>query len=114
MARFIEYDTTSGHIISELKADNPPETDLGISLLSIDDDAEIEIGRYIVSNGKLKKIYETNEEKSDQERIKREYAESVRMRVRDMMKELCLALLGEDNQELERLRQEYKNLRAYL
>ena len=114
MARYIEYDTASGHIISEIKADNPPEVPLGISLLDLEDDTDIEIGRYIVKDGKLKKIYETNAEKSEQERIKKEYAEAVRARVRSMINELCIALLEDDSEEIGRLRREYKNLRAYL
>ena len=59
-------------------------------------------------------IYETNAEKSEQERIKREYAETVRARIRSMINELCIALLEDDNEEIGRLRREYKNLRAYL
>lgn len=114
MARYIEYDTASGHIISELKADNPPAVPDGVSLLNIEDEAEIEIGRYTVKDGKLQKIYETNAEKSEQERIKREYAETVRARIRSMINELCIALLEDDNEEIGRLRREYKNLRAYL
>lgn len=114
MARYIEYDTASGHIISEIKADKPPEVPLGISLLDIEDDIEIEIGRYIVNDGKLQKIHETNAEKDEQARIKREYADSVRARVRNMISELCIALLENDEEEIGRLRQEYKSLRAYL
>ncbi|MBQ6664067.1 MAG: hypothetical protein IJM68_00625 [Synergistaceae bacterium] len=114
MARYLEYDTMSGHIISELKADKPPTVSLGISLMELDDDAEIDIGRYVVKDGKLQTIYETNAEKDEQSRIKREYAEKVRMRVRNMMSELCVALLEDNDEKVERLRQEYKNLRANL
>ena len=114
MARYIEYDTLSGHIISEIKADSLPEVPLGVSLIEIEDDIEIEIGRYVVKDGKLQKIYETNAEKDEQERIKREYAESVRARVRSMISELCIALLADDEEEIGRLRREFKSLRAYL
>ena len=47
MARYIEYDTASGHIISEIKADNPPEVSLGVSLLDIEDEAEIEARPFV-------------------------------------------------------------------
>lgn len=114
MAKYIEYDTASGHIISEIKADKPPAVSDGISLLDIEDNAEIEIGRYVVKNGKLHKIYETNAEKSEQERIKKEYAEAVRARVKSMINELGIAILEDDNEEIERLRREYKYLRVYL
>ena len=114
MAKFIEYDTLSGHIISEIIATKPPTVSLGISLMELDDDAEIEIGRYVVNDGKLQKIYETNAEKDEQSRIKREYAEKARMRVRNMMSELCAALLEDNSEKVERLRQEYKSLRVYM
>lgn len=114
MARYIEYDTATGHIISELKADNPPEVSLGTALLEIDDNAEIEIARYIVKNGELQKIHITNAEKFDQERIKQEYRNSVRLRVKSMMSELCLAILEDDGNEIARLRREYKSLKVYL
>ena len=114
MTKYIEYDTASGHIISELKSDNLPAVSDGVSLLELDSNAEIEIGRYIVKDGELRKIYQTNEEKDEQERIKREYAEQVRARVKDMINELGIAILEDDNEEIERLRREYKNLRAYL
>ena len=114
MARYIEYDILSGHIISEIKADSPPEIPEGIGLIEIENDIEIEIGRYVVKNGKLQKIYETNAEKDEQERIKKEYAESVRARIRSMISELCIALLANDEEEIGRLRREYQTLRAYL
>ena len=79
MARYIEYDTASGHIISEITASRPPTVSLGVSLIELDDDAEIELGRYVVKDGKLKKIHETNAEKDEQARLKREYSDKVRM-----------------------------------
>lgn len=114
MTKYIEYDTTSGHIISEITAESPPEVQDGVALIEIDENADIEIGRYTVKDGKLKKIYETNAEKEEQERIKREYTEKVRKRVQSMTTELCIALLDNDNEEIERLRREYKSLRVYL
>lgn len=114
MTKYIEYDTASGHIISEIKADNPPAVSDGVSLLELDNGAEIDIGRYTVKDGKLLKIYQTNDEKDEQERIKREYAEKVKARVKNMVNELGIAILENDNDAIERLRQEYKNLRAYL
>ena len=114
MARYLEYDTISGHIISEIKADKPPAVPDSISLMEIDDDAKIELSRYIIQDGELRKIQETTAEKREQERIKREYAENVRSRVKSMTHELCLAILEDDDEELGRLRREYRSLRAYL
>lgn len=114
MARYIEYDKLSGHIISEMKTKERPYLTEGASLMEIDEDTDIEIGRYIVKDGELVKIHETNAEKSEQERIKREYAESVRARIRNMIYELCIAQLENDDEEIGRLRREYKSLRAYL
>ena len=113
MTKYIEYDTASGHIISKIKADNPPAVLDGVSLLELDSDAEIDIGRYIVKDGKLLKIYQTNDEKDEQERIKREYAEQVKARVKNMINELGIATLENDNDAIERLRQEYRSLRVY-
>ena len=80
--------------------------------MELEGDAEIDIGRYVVKDGKLQTVYETNAEKDEQSRIRREYAEKVRMRVRNMMSELCAALLEDNDEKVGRLRQEYKNLRA--
>ena len=114
MSRYIEYDPVSGHIISEIKSDKPPEVSDGVSIMEIEDGAELEISRYVVKDGKLKKIYETNAEKAEQERIKQEYAESARQRVRSMINEICLALLEDDEEEIKRLRKEYRSLKVYL
>lgn len=114
MARYIEYDIASGHIISELNAAKPPELSDGTALLELDDDCSIEISRYIVKDGKLLKIHETNAEKDEQERIKQEYSASVRLRVKSMLSEVCLALLEDDNEEIARLRKEYRLIKAYL
>ena len=116
MARYIEYDIAIGHIISEIKADKPPEVSEGTALLELEleDNEDIEIARYVVKNGELQKIHVTNAEKLDQERIKQEYRDSVRLRVKSMMSELCLALLEDDSEEVARLRREYKKLKVYL
>ena len=114
MARYIEYDTASGHIISLITSTKEPEVSDGVSLLELDGDAEIEISRYIVKDGQLVKIHETNTEKDEQERIRQEYSASVRLRVKSIINEFCLALLEEDDEEITRLRKEYKHLRAYL
>ena len=114
MAKYIEYATASGHIISEITADTEPEVAEGVSLLELDSDAEIEISRYVVKDGKLKKVYETNTEKSEQERIKREYSESARLRVKSIINELSLAMLEDDEEEIKRLKSEYKRLKVYL
>lgn len=114
MARYIEYDIASGRIISELKSETPPQLSAGTALLEIDSDVHIEIPRYIVVNGELKKILQTNAEKSEQDRIRQEYSESVRARVKNMMDELCLAMLENDETEISRLRREYQTIRAYV
>ena len=114
MARYIEYDTISGRIISEIKALKPPRMSDGMSFIEVDEDAEIETSLYLVKDGKLVKAFKALNEETEQERIKREYAESVRLRVKSMEHELCVALLAEDDEEIARLKREYKNLEAYL
>lgn len=114
MARYIEYDTASGHIISEITASKPPTVSLGVSLMELDDEAEIEAGRYVVRDGKLEKIYETAGEKDEQARIKEEYSGKVRQRVRNMMSELCVALLEDNSERVSQLREEYRSLKVWL
>lgn len=114
MARYIEYDIASGRIISEIKALKPPRISDGTSLIEISEDTEIETSLYMVKDGKLVKAFKALNEETEQERIKREYAESVRLRVKSMEHELCVALLAEDEDEIARLRREYRNLEAYL
>ena len=112
--RYLEYETATGRIISEITCKDKPTPAEGFSLLEIPGDAEIDTNIYAVKNGVLVKCYETNEERIERERLKREQQAKVRMRMKAMMYEVCIALLEDDNSAIEQLRQEYRELKAYL
>lgn len=114
MGRYLEYDTVSGKIISEIKALNPPEVTAGMSLLEIGDDERIEISLYAVRNGSLVKVVETNSEKQERERIRYERAISARRRMNAIRQEYVSALLEENENLASRLKEEYRKLKVYL
>ena len=59
-------------------------------------------------------MYETNEEKLERERIRKEHGEKIRRRVKAMMYEVIIALLDENEDALKDLRKEYKSIKGYL
>lgn len=114
MAKYLEYEKASGHIVSEIISVKQPEVSNGYGLLEIDDNTEIDTRLYAIKNGVLVKNYETNEERLERERLKKEHTESVRKRVKSMMYEVCISILENDDDALDELRREYKELKAYL
>lgn len=114
MAKYLEYETASGHIVSEIISSSKPTTADGYGLLAIPDDAELDTTLYIVKNDTLVKQFETNEERIERERLKREQQERVRERLHSMMYEVCISLLEDDDTALKELRKEYKELKAYM
>ena len=114
MARYLEYETASGRIVSEIKSASEPAVAEGCGLLQIPDDAELDTTQYAVRNGVLVKCWEPNEERIERERLKRERTQRVRERLKSMMYEVCIALLEDDNSALGELRAEYRELKAYL
>lgn len=114
MAKYLEYDKTTGRIISEIIAPSQPTVSSAVGLLEIDPDAEIDTNLYAVKNGVLVKQYETNEERIERIRLRQEQREKVRLRIRSMLNELCVIILENDTDALEKLREEYRTLKAYL
>ena len=114
MAKYLEYEAASGHIVSEIISSSEPTAADGYGLLEIPEDAEIDTTLYIVKNGTLVKQFETNEERIERERLKREQQERVRERLHSMMYEVCISLLEDDDTALKELRNEYKELKAYM
>lgn len=114
MPKYIEYNNDSGHIISEISSPSPPSVPDGISLLEIPDGSFIDTSKYSVRDGVLVKLYETNSEALERERLKREYQESARNRVSNMFTELAIAILADDNDAIRSLRNEYNELKVYL
>ena len=114
MARYLEYELSSGRIISEITSDTKPATEEGYGLLEIPEDTEIDTTLYAIKNGVLVKNYETNEERLERERLKRENAERARNRLRAIAFEVCIAILEDDDSAIEELRGEYRELKAYI
>ena len=113
MARYLEYDKTSGRILSEITSDTKPETSENCGLLEISGNDEINTTLYAVRSGQLVKLYESETERQERERIRREQMESIRQRVKGMTYELCLAILDANDDAVKDLQNEYRSLKAY-
>ena len=114
MARYLEYDKSSGRIISEIISASKPEMSGNYDVLEIADDLEINTALYVIKDGQLVKMYETNEERLERERVKKEHGEMIRARVKAMFYEVILAILDENESALNALKSEYKGLKVYL
>ena len=114
MARFLEYDKATGRIISEIFSANEPVVSAGIGLLEINPDAELDTNLYAIKNGVLGKQFETNEERIERIRLRQEQREKVRKRIKNMMHETFITIMEDDSKALEALREEYRELKAYM
>ena len=114
MARYLEYDKSTGRIISEIISSKEPQTLDNIAILEIKGDDEIDTTIYAVKNGVLVKNFETNEERIERERLRKEHKEKVRRRLKSMMYEVCLSILEDDTNALNDLRREYRELKAFI
>ena len=106
--KFLEYEISSGRIVSVITAKTEPETSSGFGLMRIGDNEEIDINSYSVRDGLLVKTSETNAERIERERLKRERAEQSKLRLKSMMKEFILASLDDNQDEIKELRREFK------
>ena len=114
MHKFLEYNINSGHIISEITSDSPPPPADGFALLQVDDNLNIDSSCYAVRDGQLVKLFETNAEIAERERLRKEYHEQVRKRLHSLIHECMIAFLDDNNDEINNLRNEFKQLKAYL
>ena len=114
MARYLEYDKTTGRIISEIISASKPEVSGNYDVLEVADSLKINTALYCVRDGQLVKMYETNEERLERERVKKEYGEQIRRRVKAMMYEVIIAILDDNENALNDLKAEYKSLKGYL
>ena len=114
MARYLEYETSTGHIVSEMISPVAPKSNDELSYLLVDDYLTIDSAAYAVKNGSLVKLYETNEERKERERIKREHSIKIRDRIKSMIPEYVLACLDRNQNAINELQQEYQSLKAYL
>ena len=114
MSKYLEYEISSGKIISEIISDGPPESSEGYGMLEIDENLKLDTTGYAVRNGALVKDFETNEERLERERLRRENQEKLRQRLKAMFYELSIAILENDDDAIEELRTEYRQLKVYL
>ena len=114
MNKFLEYDINSGQIVCILSADNPPMPANGFALLQIDDNCNIDTSSYAVRNGQLVKLFETNAERAEREKLRKEYYEQTRLRLKSLIFEFVVALLDDNLNAINELKQEYKKLKVYL
>lgn len=112
--RYLEYEISTGKIISEIISDNAPELDEDRGVIVIGDEAVIDASRFIVKDGVLAKAYETKNEQIERERLRKEYREKSLRRIKSMMTEYFVAVMENDNDAINELRSEYKELKAYL
>ena len=114
MARYLEYDKNTGRIICEVMSSVKPETSGNYDILEISDEQVVNTSLYAVRDSQLVKLYETNEERFERERLRKENQERVRERIKTMMYEVVMAILDENEEALKDLRAEYKKLKVYL
>ena len=114
MPRYLEYDKNTGRIVCEIVSATKPEASGNFELLEITDAQEIDTSLYAVRNGQLVKLYETNEERSERERLRKENAERVRERMKTMEHEYIFAKLDENETAVKDLIREFKELKVYL
>lgn len=112
--RFLEYEISSGRIISEIISASTPESDSGIGIIEINDYESIDPLKYIVKDGVITKAYETKAEQLERERLRKEHKENAYLRFKSMMSECFVAIMKRDNDALEQLREEFSALEAYL
>ncbi len=114
MARYLEYEKSTGRIVSEIISPSEPAVAAGFGVFELNSDDEFDTNLYAVKNGVLVKNYETNEERIERLKARAEQREKVRRRIRSMINEVCVTILENDNEALEALRAEYRRLKALM
>ena len=112
--KFLEYDIKTGRILSEVTSGVDPEPENGRGYYEIGRNEELDITQYAVRGGSLVKVGETNQEKLERERIRREHGEQCRRRLRSLKEEYLIAMIAEDEDEMNNLRREFARMKAYL
>ena len=112
--KYLEYEISSGRILSVVTTSKEPEAENGRGYYEIGRNEELDITQYAVRGGSLVKVGETNQEKLERERIRREHGEQCRRRLRSLKEEFVIALIAEDEDEMKNLRREFHLMEAYL
>ena len=114
MKRFLEYDETSGRIVCELFAPEPPEIGEGRAIVEIDAELKLDVNNSAVRDGVVVRLYETAEERREREHLRREYRSRAKERIKRLVYEFMIALIEEDEARMAELREEHKFLKSYL
>ena len=112
--KFLEYDEKTGRILSEVICSEDPEPENGRGYYEIGRNEELDITQYAIRGGSLVKVGETNQEKLERERIRREHGEQCRRRLRSMKDEYVIAMIADDEEEQKNLKREFQKMKAYL
>ena len=112
--KFLEYDIKTGRILSEVTSSVEPEPEDGRGYYEIGRNEELDITQYAIRGGSLVKVGETNQEKLERERIRREHGEQCRRRLRSMKDEYLIAMIARDEEEQRNLEREFDKMKAYL
>ena len=114
MSKYLEYEKISGKIISEINSDEAPEPAEGYGLLEVDENFKLDTTGYLVRGGSLVKNFETNEERQERERLRKEFATQMHKRLKAMVYETVIAILENDEEAIDELRAEYRQMKVYL
>ena len=112
--KYLEYEIKTGRILSEVTSTIEPEPEDGRGYYEIGSNEELDITQYAIRGGSLVKVGETNQEKLERERIRREHGEQCRRRLRSLKDEYLIAMIAEDEEEMKNLKREFKRMKAYL
>ena len=112
--KYLEYDLKSGRILSEVKSSIEPDPEPDRGYYEIGSNEELDITQYAVRGGSLVKVGETNQEKLERERIRREHGEQCRRRYKVLREEYLMAMIARDEDEKRNLEREYDAMKAYM
>lgn len=112
--RYLEYEISSGHIVSEIISDSTPETSDGFGVIEVGENDVINKEKYIVRNGVLTKAYETKNEQLERERLRKEHRAKCLLRIKSMVVEDFVARMKHDDEAIKELEKEYASFEAYL
>lgn len=112
--KFLEYEISTGRILSEVTSSEDPEPEDGRGYYEIGRNEELDITQYAIRGGSLVKVGETNQERLERERIRREHGEQCRRRLRSLKDEYLIAMIADDDEEMQNLKREFARMKAYL
>lgn len=112
--RYLEYEISTGKIISEIISETAPEPDEDRGVIALGNDDVIDTSKYIVKDGVLTKTFETKNEKLERERLRKERRQQCLERIKSITVEYVIAKLRHDDAAVEELEKEFNSFEAYL